>query len=119
MESLLLKSSALSKGVIESVCQLLLKEWGSKSLGTLPGDTIQELLIEVLKFIQFLIILYLLSLPIAIFHNLNLSISSGIKFNIILLLGCESFGVGHSFGEESCPFMPRRTGEDQNGPHWF
>ena len=68
--------------VIDSVHQLILKEWGPECLGSLPKGAIQELLIEVLNFIHFLIILYLLSMSTAIFHNLNLSIPSGIKFNI-------------------------------------
>ena len=55
---------------------------GAKSLGTLPEGSIQELFIGVLKFIHFLIILYLLSMSVAMFCNLNLSIPSGMKFNI-------------------------------------
>ena len=56
-EDLLQKSSEIGRGVIDKVHQTLLKEWGPKSLSTLPEDTIQELLIEVLRFICFLIVL--------------------------------------------------------------
>ena len=53
VESLPLKVSALSKGIIDSVHQLLLKEWGPECHGTLPEGSVQEFLIEVFKFIQF------------------------------------------------------------------
>ena len=49
VEDLLLKSSEISSGAIYNICQLLLKEWGPGSLGTLPKDSIQEFLIEVMR----------------------------------------------------------------------
>ena len=57
VEDLLQKSSEMVRGVIDKMCLTLLREWGPKSLSTLPEDTIQELLIEVSRFIYFLIIL--------------------------------------------------------------
>ena len=47
VKDLLLKSSETSKGIIYTVHQLLLKEWGPESLGALPEDTMQQLLMEV------------------------------------------------------------------------
>ena len=81
VEELLLKSSEISRGAIYNIHESLLEEWGPGSLGTLPEDQIQELLIEVMKPISFIIILYLLSMPIDIFHNLSFSILSGIRFS--------------------------------------
>ena len=49
VEYLLLKSSETSKGVIYNICQSLLKEWGLESLGALPEDIMQQLLMEVKK----------------------------------------------------------------------
>ena len=57
VEDLLQKSSEMGRGVPDKMHQTLLKEWGPKSLSTLPEDTIQEVLIEVSRFICFLIIL--------------------------------------------------------------
>ena len=45
----LLKFSDISSSVIYNICQLLLKEWGSESLSTLPEDHVQELMIEVMR----------------------------------------------------------------------
>ena len=59
-------------------------------------------------------------MPIDIFYNFEFLHS--LQNQVLILfyfLGCESFGVSHSFGEEGCPFTFRRTGEDQNGSHWF
>ena len=52
VEDLPQKSSQMGKDVIDKVCQTHLKEWGPKSLSTLPEDTIQELLMEVSRFIE-------------------------------------------------------------------
>ena len=48
IESLLSKTSEISKGAIYNIHQSLLKEWGPESLGVLPEDTIQQLLTGVL-----------------------------------------------------------------------
>ena len=45
IDNLLTKTSEISKGVLYNVRQTLLKEWGPDSLGVLPEDTMQELLI--------------------------------------------------------------------------
>ena len=44
MDTLFFKPKGISKGVLFSVRQSLLKEWGPDSLGVLPEDIIQELL---------------------------------------------------------------------------
>ena len=51
VEKLLLKSSETSRGAIYDIHKSLVKEWGPESLGSLPEDCIQELLIEVMKVI--------------------------------------------------------------------
>ena len=48
IESLLTKTSDISKGVIYNICQTLLKESGSESLCVLPEDTMQQLLTGVI-----------------------------------------------------------------------
>ena len=50
IDSLLLKTSEISKGVAYNICQSLLKEWGPESLGALPEDTIQQLLTGVVLY---------------------------------------------------------------------
>ena len=54
IDSLLSKTSKISKGVIYNICQSLLKEWDPESLGVLPEDTMQQLLTGVsLVFLHF------------------------------------------------------------------
>ena len=48
IESLLSRTSEISKGIIYNICQSLLKEWGPESLGILPEDMIQQLLTGVI-----------------------------------------------------------------------
>ena len=48
IDSLLSKTSEISKGVMYNICQSLPKEWGPESLGVLPEDTIQQLLTGVI-----------------------------------------------------------------------
>ena len=47
VDKLLSKASTISEGAIFNVWQSLLKEWGPESLGVLPEDTMQQLLMEV------------------------------------------------------------------------
>ena len=47
VEKLLTRSSELSENLLLQLRQSLTKEWGSGSVGTLPEDSIQKLLIEV------------------------------------------------------------------------
>ena len=47
VEKLLSKSSKLSESLLLQLRQSLTKEWGSGSVGTLPEDSIQKLLMEV------------------------------------------------------------------------
>ena len=47
VEKLLSKSSELSESLLLQLRQSLTKEWGSGSIGTLPEDSIQKLLMEV------------------------------------------------------------------------
>ena len=50
IDSLLSKTSEISKGVIYNIHQSLLKEWGPESLGVLPEGTIQKLLTGVIVY---------------------------------------------------------------------
>ena len=47
VEKLLIKSSELSENLLLQLRQSLTKEWGLGSVGTLPEDSIQKLLMEV------------------------------------------------------------------------
>ena len=47
MDKLLSKTSTMSEGVVHNIQHSLLKEWGPKSLGVLPEDIMQQLLMEV------------------------------------------------------------------------
>ena len=49
IESLLTKTSNISKGMIYNIQQSLLKEWGLELLGILPEDTMQQLLTGVIS----------------------------------------------------------------------
>ena len=53
IDSLLFKTSEISKGVMYNIHQSLLKEWGPESLGVLPEDTIQQFLTGVIFFYFF------------------------------------------------------------------
>ena len=48
IDSLLSKTSEISKSVIYNICQSLLNKWGPEFLGVLPKDTILQLLIGVI-----------------------------------------------------------------------
>ena len=47
VDRLFSKTSTISKGAILHICPSLLKEWGPESLGVLPEDVMQQLLMEV------------------------------------------------------------------------
>ena len=47
VEKLLSKSATLSENLLLQLRQCLTKEWGTRSVGTLPKDFIQKLLTEV------------------------------------------------------------------------
>ena len=47
VDKLFSKASTISKGVVLNIHHSLLKEWGADSLGVLPEDTMQQLLMEV------------------------------------------------------------------------
>ena len=47
VDRLFSKASSINEGVLFNVQQSLLKAWGPESLGTLPEDTMQQLLTEV------------------------------------------------------------------------
>ena len=57
VDKLLSKVSTTSEGPSFNIQQSLLKEWGLESLGVLPEDTMQQLLMEVkilnFKFVSF------------------------------------------------------------------
>ena len=47
VDKLFSKTSTISEGAILHICHSLLKEWVSESLGILPEDVMQRLLMEV------------------------------------------------------------------------
>ena len=47
VDKLFSKTSTISEGAILYICHSLLKEWGPESLGVLPEDVMQEILMEV------------------------------------------------------------------------
>ena len=47
VDRLFSKASSINEGVLFNVWQSLLKAWSPESLGTLPEDTMQQLLTEV------------------------------------------------------------------------
>ena len=47
LEKLFSKASTISEGVVFNIQHSLLKEWGPESLGVLPEDIMQWLLMEV------------------------------------------------------------------------
>ena len=85
VEEVLLKSSETSRGAIFNIHETLIKEWGPESIGSIPDDHIQELLIEVRKPIWFIIILYLLYMLVDKSYNFSFPTCPRIRFNIILL----------------------------------
>ena len=47
VDKLFSKASTISEGAVLNIHHSLLKEWGPESLGVLPGDIMQQLLMEV------------------------------------------------------------------------
>ena len=47
MDKLFSKTSSISEGAVLNIHHSLLKEWGPESLGVLPEDIMQQLLMEV------------------------------------------------------------------------
>ena len=74
IDSLLSKTSDISKGVVYNTCQSLLKEWGPESLGVLPEDTIQQLLTGVI-FYSFLIFPFIVTHPTICFISVLLKLN--------------------------------------------